>query len=218
MTTFAFTAIVSGLDINDGAQLDALFTERFVLQPSMVDGVTSIDVEIDAPSGEAALGVVLTHIAEVGLGVVRVLEDLVNVPEIAERLAVNRETVRTWVAGTRGPADFPPHRMVVGNQKLWTWSSVHAWADVNQRLPEAGPLPLDAACVDWLNGRLAPRPVADARPTIVIVGRQWAAGSWTSRAARLYTTSSAARVDESYAARDGVNWSYEWGKMEELRV
>jgi hypothetical protein len=216
MTTFAFTASVTGLDLNSPEQLDRLYTDDFMLQPSAVDGVTSIDVEIDADSGEAALQTFLDHVAGAGVRVTRVLEDLVNVPEIAERLNVNRETVRTWVSGSRGPADFPSHRMVIGNQKLWTWNAVHAWALMNCRVTEGETEPLDDSCVDWVNGLIAtataePKP----SPVIVVVERSWSGGIWKRQDhPRRYPVPG----PSSYVARSGGQWSFGEGRMEQVRV
>lgn len=156
MTTFAFTVIVDGLDLDDGSRLDHLDTDEFIVLPSGIDGITTIDVEIDATSGEDALRRLLDHLRGTGVEVTRLLDDLVNVPEIADRLGVNRETVRTWVNGSRGGADFPRHRQLVGNQKIWPWSQVFAWAQVRGRLPADAPAPLDSSCVDWFNGTLVP--------------------------------------------------------------
>jgi len=218
MTTFAFTASVTGLDLNSSEQLDELYTDEFVLLPSSVDGVTSIDVEIEAESGEEALQAFLDHVAGTGIRVTRVLEDLVNVPEIAERLAVNRETVRTWVSGSRGPADFPAHRMVVGNQKLWTWNAVHAWALMNCRISESETQPLDDTCVDWVNGVLATGAVEpEPAPLYIVFERPRAIGTWTRQVHPRFVREPTSRL-ERYVARSGGRWSVSEGRMEQVRV
>lgn len=154
MPTFAFSATVTGLNLEDDSQLDALFHEEIVLVPGEIDGVVSISVEIDADSGETAIATFTRHLNErvPDVTVTRIDEDLVNTSEIAMRLDVNRETVRLWSTGARGEADFPAHRCIVGQQKLWTWAAVYAWAQVCSRLPEDEPQPLDTNCVDWFNG------------------------------------------------------------------
>ena len=149
---------VTGRDLYDTDLLERLHSEQFVLVPSETDGVVTLEVEIDAKTGQDALEVFLDHLAAAPeVAVQRLDADLVNATEIGKRLDVSREAVRTWASGIRGPADFPDHRCVLaGGQKLWTWASVHDWAAVNDRLPGDLPCPLDAACVDWFNGTLVP--------------------------------------------------------------
>lgn len=154
MHTFAFSVTVSGLDIDNTEQLDTLIaTADFILIAGDTDGVTSLDVEIDATSGEEALKRFVDYLlAYPEVKIERVSEDLVNTSEIALRLDVSRETVRTWAQGARGPADFPHHRAIIGGQKIWAWATVYAWASARTRLPEDLPVPVDVACVDWFNG------------------------------------------------------------------
>ena len=158
MKTFAFAVTVAGLDLDDADLLERLHSAEFVLVPSETDGVVTLDVEIDAETGEDALQGFLDHLAAAPeVSVRHVGADLVNATEVGKRLDVSREAVRTWATGIRGPADFPDHWCVLaGGQKLWTWASVHDWAAVNDRLPGDLPCPLDAACVDWFNGTLVP--------------------------------------------------------------
>jgi len=158
MTTFAFTATVTGFDFQDTDLLDKVYTDAFALVPSSLDDVVTLEVEIDAGSSESALKILVEHVATVpGVSIQRVDEDLVNIPEIAVRLDVNRETVRTWVCGSRGSGGFPPHRSVLaGGQKLWAWVTVHQWAEANDRLPGGTPAPLASTCVDWFNASRVP--------------------------------------------------------------
>lgn len=69
-----------------------------------------------------------------GLGkVTGVVDEFVNVSEIAARLNSSRETVRSWASGTRGPGGFPsPHHVHgdasgKGPMKVWRWADVNTW-------------------------------------------------------------------------------------------
>lgn len=155
MATFAFTAIVNGLDVEDVAQIDALYTDRFETLPGSIDNVTSLDVVIDAETDGEALDTVLDHLATLPwLTVTRIDDDLVHLPEIADRLDVTREAARLWSNGKRA-TDFPAHRTVVGQQKVWAWADVYTWALQHGRLPDDEPTPLAAHRVAWINGQLA---------------------------------------------------------------
>jgi hypothetical protein len=70
----------------------------------------------------------------VGARVDRVDEELVGIPDIAARVKLNRETVRSWASGTRGPGDFPSPVGSVGGgdrgaAKIWRWADINAWLD-----------------------------------------------------------------------------------------
>lgn len=219
MPTFAFTATVTGLDLDDIDQLDGLLTGSFVVVPGEIDGVTSLSVEIGAASGEDALKALVDHIAHVEprLTLVRVDEDLVNIPEIAVRLDLSREAVRLLACGERGDGDFPRHRTIVGQQKLWTWADVHAWALVHGRVAAEEPHPLDTPCVDWFNGQLVPvlehAPVDVTRPalTVLVLGRPWAT-TWT-RGRGGATVIRDQRTQRSFASRAGAAWHYDDGTL-----
>lgn len=219
MPTFAFTATVTGLDLDNIEQLDALLTDAFVIVPGEIDGVASLSVEIGAPSGEDALKVLVDHIARVAPGVtfVRVDEDLVNTPEIAVRLDLSREAVRLLVSGERGDGDFPRSRTIVGQQKLWTWADVHAWALVHGRVPHEEPHPLDTTCVDWFNGQLVPSPehvgidTTEPTLTLIVLGRPWAT-TWT-RGRGGATVIRDQRTQRSFASRGGAAWHYDDGTL-----
>lgn len=69
-----------------------------------------------------------------GLGkVTGVVDEFVNVSEIAARVNSSRETVRSWASGTRGPGGFPlPHHVHgdatgKGPMKVWRWADVNTW-------------------------------------------------------------------------------------------
>lgn len=60
--------------------------------------------------------------------------DLVSTSDIASRIGVNRETVRLWVRGDRGPGGFPESMGAVGGgdrnaTRVWSWPFVNAWLE-----------------------------------------------------------------------------------------
>lgn len=62
---------------------------------------------------------------------IRAWRDLVGVTDIAERVGVSRETVRTWESGKRRDGDFPRPCGEVGRAKVWEWGAVNAWLSAN---------------------------------------------------------------------------------------
>lgn len=84
--------------------------------------------------------------------------DFVAIPDVADRLGVNRETVRSWVKGSRrGGASFPAPTGVVGDGiMIWPWPVVNEWADRNVslgdgfvRATEAEACQIDLLCAQW---------------------------------------------------------------------
>lgn len=209
MTTYAFSAVVTGLNLIDLEQLDFIYTDAFVISPAEIDGVTSVAVEIEAPTGEHALQILTDHLSQTGVTVDRIDPDLVNIPEIADRLEVSREMVRLWTVHQRGDGDFPRHRTLVGNQKLWTWADVFAWAAVHGRLQDALS-PLDTACVDWFNGQ-AGAVVQPSQVYILAFTRTWA-DSWVSGWDRAVNIDLRER-EVVFEARGGEAWTYSAGAL-----
>lgn len=66
--------------------------------------------------------------------------DFVGYSEIASRLDVSSETVRTWATGLRGSYDFPAPSGYIGQSKhrspFWLWNEVANWAISNQKLDD----------------------------------------------------------------------------------
>jgi hypothetical protein len=56
------------------------------------------------------------------IGVEVVVETAVGVIDVA------RETVRKWSAGDRRSSFPAPRTVLTGDQKIWRWTVVHAWA------------------------------------------------------------------------------------------
>lgn len=161
MTTYGFTAVVTGLDVENFEQLTRLYTEEFVIVPADRDGLTTLAVEIDAASCEAALMALQQHILHVpDVEVVRIDEDLVNVSEIALRLGVSREAPRLWAGQSNDVGvPFPVHHTIVGSpakpQRFWRWAEVFAWVATTGRVDVSDhAVPLDADLVTWFNAQL----------------------------------------------------------------
>lgn len=158
MTTYCYTAYVSGLDLEDEVTVDALLTEDFAIYPAVTDGVGRLTVEIDAVSEEGAVGALRAHLARVfpNASIARLDEQYMNTSQIATELGVTREAVRQWSLD----AAFPRHRGILGDgtkaQKYWAWVDVYAWALSSGRGEVADDLvPLSWQTVMVANGKFA---------------------------------------------------------------
>jgi predicted DNA-binding transcriptional regulator AlpA len=109
---------------------------------------------VDAPSAESAAFALADTITETfpEAVVVRVDQDLVSIPDIAERTERSRESIRLLVEGKRGPGGFPSPVGIVGDGiRVWPWASVLDWFSraLGEELAEAqAVLPDVAAVVD----------------------------------------------------------------------
>ncbi|GAA1446424.1 hypothetical protein GCM10009641_69950 [Mycobacterium cookii] len=117
-------------------------------------GRISVFVYVDGPTGHDAAIAVVPKLETVHLSIVRVDHDLVDGPEIAERLGLTRQAVQNWAKGTRG-SSFPRPFGFPGGKRVWAWSEVVDWARRERKLDETNGLSLDsAAIVDaWLARR-----------------------------------------------------------------
>lgn len=95
------------------------------------DGVLFAEFDREAPSSAAAIISAIRQIESAGAGltVVRVEPDeLVSAAEIADRVGLNRETIRLYALGRRGPGAFPPPvARVRGRSPLYRWTDVAPW-------------------------------------------------------------------------------------------
>ena len=131
MGTYHFTLIVDGPDLQDGAQVDALYASG--CDDALVGrshGVQYLDFDREAPSLDAA---VLSAVADVegldGVEVVRIADaGLVSMADVAARTGRTRESVRLLIEGERGPGGFPPPATDPRSRyRLWRWPEVSRW-------------------------------------------------------------------------------------------
>jgi hypothetical protein len=126
---------VSNIDLEDDATLDILDSSLSDLEWSEVDGRANavLYIQCDNPVGAAVEAARRISHAIPAAVVHEVDQDLVSISDIAHRIGINREGVRLWVEGKRGPGNFPPQIGSVGggigrgSTKVWPWSSVAIW-------------------------------------------------------------------------------------------
>lgn len=131
MSTFQFTLIVDGPDLQDQPLIDSLFEagcDDATIGCS--DGVQYVDFDREADVfGDAILSAVDDLETIEGVEVVRVADaGLVSVADMAVRVGRTRESVRLLVSGARGPGGFP--KPVTGPRsryRLWRWSEAARW-------------------------------------------------------------------------------------------
>jgi predicted DNA-binding transcriptional regulator AlpA len=156
MTTYVFSIVVEGLDLDSDPQNAYLESLEFDVLASRTAGVTYLEVEVECARPSLALDTAKKALEVAGIKVLRVDLDLVTITEIAERLDVNRETVRLWSSGQRRD-DFPLPYSTVGKSSVWAWADVFAWLCARgQSIPSTysdNPLPLDVTI--RVNGGLA---------------------------------------------------------------
>lgn len=135
MSTYHFTLIVEGPDLDDDAVLDALYEHG--CDDALVGrshGVQYLDFDREAPSLDAA---VLSAVADVerldGVEVVRIADaGLVSMADIAARTGRTRESVRLLIEGERGPGGFPPPATDPRSRyRLWRWPEVSRWFETH---------------------------------------------------------------------------------------
>src|SRR5687768_2728861 len=127
--------LVHGIDLMDEATLN-MIAERLsgyawrsvdgkVIATAFVPG--NADLVCDAVSAARRITAALPT-AEVDA----VYRELVSTTDIAERVEVSRETVRTWSEKLRAVDDFPVPEGTVGGgkrgaMKVWLWTDVLEW-------------------------------------------------------------------------------------------
>ncbi|MGX2997039.1 helix-turn-helix transcriptional regulator [Streptomyces sp. JNUCC 64] len=127
---YDFTFVVSGVDVDDRAAVDALL-ERCDALLARAGGVDLLSV---TGSGDSALRAALDAVAAARavvphLRALRLDRDLVGVHEIAERTGRTRQNVSQWIAGDRKAKGepFPTAEGTVGRSRAWLWSEVNQW-------------------------------------------------------------------------------------------
>jgi hypothetical protein len=159
MTTYEFTLLVEGADLQTDEAQDALFEagcEDATI--GVTAGVQYLHFDRGARSLADALVSAITAVEQAvpNVRVVRVAPDeYVTLAEIARRTRRTRESVRLLASGDRGPGDFPPPAARAEQRnKLWRWAEVARW--FTDRLGEAvSPVPDPA--LSAVNGLLQAR-------------------------------------------------------------
>ena len=145
MSTFHFTLIVEGPDLQDEARIDALFEagcDDAAIGRS--DGIQYVDFDREARSLDLAILSAVDDLEKLeGVEAVRIADaGLASLADIAARLGRTRESVRLLVSGARGPGGFPsPVTDPRSRYRLWRWSDVERWCV--EQLGEALPISQD---------------------------------------------------------------------------
>ena len=135
MSSYQFTLIVEGPDLQSDRAIDALFDAG--CDDALVgrtDGIQYLDFDRDGPNPETAI---LSAIADVerlpGVEVIRLAGGgLVSMADIATHTGRSRESIRLLVTNERGPGGFPaPVTDPRTRYRLWRWSEVRRWFEAN---------------------------------------------------------------------------------------
>ena len=139
MSSYQFTLIVEGPDLQSDAAMDVLFENG--CDDALVgrtDGIQYLDFDREAPCPETAI---LSAIADVerlpDVEVIRLAGGgLVSMADIAARTGRTRESIRLLVTNERGPGGFPaPVTDPRTRYRLWRWSEVRRWFDTDYGAP-----------------------------------------------------------------------------------
>lgn len=132
MTTYNFTLIIEGADLQSPEAQDALYEAGCDDATfGLVDGVQYAEFDREDGSYGQALASAMVDVRK-AVSEARVIhvepDELVTMAEIAERLGRSRESIRLLIAGKRGPGDFPaPISHIRTRTRLWRWPDVMRW-------------------------------------------------------------------------------------------
>lgn len=151
-TTFNVSLVIDGLELTD-QNLDRLFEILPDAVPASIGGLVTVSAPVGATDAESAALALVDTIAAVfpEAIAVRLDQDLVSIPDIAERTERSRESIRLLVDAKRGPGNFPAPVGTVGDGiRVWPWAAVADWFtnSYDEDLGERGVLPEIAAIVD----------------------------------------------------------------------
>ena len=129
MSTFEFELVVTGLNLDDDDQMDALYARADDATASGDGKSTVVGIEREADS---LLDAVVSAIADVeadrAIRVLRIQPDeFVWASEIAERTGRSRQNIDQLIRGQRGPGAFPPPVHGSTRNPLWRWDEVVGW-------------------------------------------------------------------------------------------
>lgn len=130
MPTYQITLAYENIDAEDLDQLELIAAEAPDAYVNSVGGDLRVFANVTASSSTEAVEdlVDAIHRAHAVATPVRAELQLSAIPDIAAKVGLNREAVRLWTTGKRGPGDFPTPLDVVGDRiKVWAASDVHDW-------------------------------------------------------------------------------------------
>ncbi|GAA2633744.1 hypothetical protein SMC26_14780 [Actinomadura fulvescens] len=131
-------------------ELDPLFdrthgqvTVSIISEPHHADRPGNATCTWQGPTLATAIMDVIAHVeaSAPGLQVERVEADpLLTIRDIAERVGRTADSVRLAITGARGAGGFPASELSSAGHRLWRWSKVAAWYDLDDpQLREAWP-------------------------------------------------------------------------------
>jgi predicted DNA-binding transcriptional regulator AlpA len=133
MTDWTFRLNLAGVDIDDDAQMDALY------EAGCGDGSLGTDADGTyvvfhraAPTPESAVLSAIRDVESIGGGArvthVQNDDEWVTAAEIAHRTGRSRQSVHQLIHSDRGPGGFPdPVSRRGARNPLWSWEEVRAW-------------------------------------------------------------------------------------------
>lgn len=130
MPKFSFSLAFTGVDLFDDDIEEALMVSMPYGLWALVDGEVRVNVAVEAASPAAAARAVVTAVREIvpTASATHIIEDLVSVSDIADRVPFKRQYVLMLAKGERGPGDFPPPRGYISRrQRVWDWAAVKGW-------------------------------------------------------------------------------------------
>ena len=131
MSTFHFTLIIDGPDLQGKRLIDRLFEAGCDdATVGYSNGVQYVDFDREAEALDDAILSAVDDLETLeGVEVIRIADaGLASLTDIATRVGRTRESVRLLVSGTRGPGKFPkPVTDPRSRYRLWRWSDVASW-------------------------------------------------------------------------------------------
>lgn len=128
-TTFNVSLVLDNIEFTD-EHLGHIFEALPDAVPANVGGLMTLTAPVQAPNAETAAFHLVEVVGEVlpDAIAIRLDQDLVSIPDIAERTGRSRESIRLLVEGKRGPGEFPSPVGTVGDGiRVWPWASILGW-------------------------------------------------------------------------------------------
>lgn len=145
MTTFRLNIVFEGIDFDDDITFEALETLSNVFWRTQ-GTLAFATVITDSNSPVEASNRIVRQVKELvpTARPIKLDEDLVSISDIAGRIEVSREAVRNWANGVR-QSNFPIPKGIVGNEiKVWAWSSISEWLNINLSLGDKEEFPTES--------------------------------------------------------------------------